>query len=214
MNRLIIILLSSSIVLLCFSCNHSYEYSKSSWTEKDRAKLVDQLESTHEELIKSVNLLTDDQWNYLPMDGSWSIAQIVEHLGLQQDMHYREVYVLSKSPPHPELVEIVKGTDEIILNYKSDTTRGRATWNVEPLGRWCNKEDALGHFNFVRGKFIEFVTKTDADLKQHFTFRTLADKSDFRNVRDLHQIILTTAAHTSRHVKQIENIKLSNQFPK
>ena len=188
------------------SCQNPSSHNQSIWTESDREFLVNGLEKSRTDLIDITKSLSEEQWHYRPDSTSWSIAEIVEHLGLQQDNHFREVYVLSKTPPHPELVERVRGNEDIILSYASDTTKGKSTWNVEPQGRWCTKEDALSQFNFSRDKFIEFVQTTNADLKQHFTFRSLPDKSDYRNVRDLHQIILTTITHTSRHVHQIESI--------
>ncbi len=176
------------------------------WTEQDRHLLLEGLEDSRNELIDLITPLDDAAWHFRMTDSSWTIAEIVEHIGLQQDMHYREVYVLSKAPPHPEFVSMTSGNDIKILNYESDTTKGEATWNVVPLGRWCSKNEAISQFNFSRDKFVEFVKNTNADLKQHFTFRTLADKTDYRNIRDLHQIVLTTITHTRRHVHQIEEI--------
>ncbi len=199
-------------IIVWWSCDNSSSI-ETHWTEKDRSFLLNGLEESRQELMEITDSLTDEQWNYIPDSETWSISQIVEHLGLQQDMHFREVYVLSKTPPFPELTNRVKGNEIKILNYVSDTTKGKATWNVEPWGRWCAKSDAIDQFNFSRDKFIEFVKNTNADLKHHFTFRELPDKSDYRNIRDLHQIVLTTITHTRRHIIQIEGIILRPGFP-
>jgi len=60
---------------------------------------------------------------------------------------------------------------------------------------------------------MEFASNTDVDLRAHFSFRNIRDETDFRRVRDLHQIILTTIAHTKRHLHQIGKIKESSEFP-
>ena len=183
------------------------------WTEDDRQSLLDGLESSRNYLLDELLSVDDEMWNAKVDTSTWSIAEIVEHLGLQQDMHFREVYVLSKAPAHPEFITETAGNEIQILNYESDTTKGNATWNVEPLGRWCSKEEAIAQFNISRNKFIEFISTTNANLKHHFTFRTLEDKSDYRNVRDLHQIVLTTITHTNRHIHQIEAIKIELKNP-
>ena len=210
-HSIIYIIVCSSLMLIT-SCN-SESNSDTYWSENDRNYLIKGLEDSKQELMSVIDTLTEAQWNFMPNPESWSIARIVEHLGLQQDMHFREVFVLSKTPPLPDLVDQVEGNEIKILNYVSDITKGEATWNVEPLGRWCTKSDAINQFDLSRGKFIEFVKTTNADLKQHFTFRNLPDKSDYRSIRDLHQIVLTTITHTRRHIKQIEGIMALPDFP-
>lgn len=207
LDRLAIVSIVMGLIVM--SCKMDQNTPFTYWTEEDRQTLIEGLEQSRINLLNAVEGLSDAEWYFKEDASSWSIAEIVEHLGLQQDMHFREVYVLSKNPPHPEYVDQVSGNIEIILSYESDTTKGRATWNVEPTGRWCTKKDALSHFNMVRDKFIEFVSNTNADLKQHFTFRNLEDPNDYRNVRDLHQIVLTTISHTNRHVHQIEALALT-----
>ena len=202
-----------SVAYLLNACNTSQKELVRLWTEEDRQELVDGLQQSQRDLFLAVSELNEVQWRYKVDEEQWSIAEIVEHLGLQQDMHYREVYVLSNVPPNVFQQSIPKENEKLIREYATPTKKEDASWNVEPLGRWCSKEDALNQFAFSRDKFIEFVTKTEADLRRHFTFRSLPDPEDYRNKRDLHQIILTTITHTQRHTLQIQTIKASQDFP-
>ena len=198
----------SHYLLLCillYSCSPStrnQQNDQQNWSEEDRQELLTGLRQSGDDLNAILATVSQEQWFYQP-DSSWSVASIVEHLGLQQDMHYREVYVLSLLPVGTDYSEDRSMNDEAIRNYENDPKRGTATWNVTPRGRWCTKEDAINDFNFVRDKMIEFVNQTDIDLRRKFTYRNL-ESEDYRSQRDLHQIILTTVSHTKRHTNQIK----------
>lgn len=183
------------------------------WTEEERQLLISGLEETRRIILEEIDPLSTEQWHYQFDSSTWSIALVIEHISLQEVMHYREIYIISKTPPQPKYVEKAQGNDELILKYETDPTKGIANWGVTPLGRWCDKADAVNQFNRATDKLIEFVSETDADLRQQFTFRDIPDESDFRRIRDLHQILLTTITHTKRHIHQIRRIKSYSDFP-
>jgi len=89
------------------------------WTEADRSFLVEQFEKSRSELMNEVQKLTEEQWNFKKDSASWSIAEIVEHLGLQEDMHFREAYVISKTPEQPEIALKTVGNDEKVYQGKT-----------------------------------------------------------------------------------------------
>ena len=184
------------------------------WTEDERQLLISGLEETRRIVLEEIKTLGNDQWHFRPDSSTWSIALIIEHVSLQEVMHYREIYVISKTPAQPKYVEKAQGNDKLILKYETDTIKGTADWGVTPLGRWCDKADAAYQFNRATDKLIKFVSETDVDLRQQFTFRDIPDESDFRRIRDLHQILLTTITHTKRHIHQIIRVKSHPEFPK
>ncbi len=184
------------------------------WTEDERQLLISGLEETRRIVLEEIKPLGNDQWYFRPDSSTWSIALIIEHVSLQEVMHYREIYVISKTPAQPKYVEKAQGNDKLILKYETDTIKGIADWGVTPLGRWCDKADAVYQFNRATDKLIKFVSETDVDLRQQFTFRDIPDESDFRRIRDLHQILLTTITHTKRHIHQIRRVKSHPEFPK
>ena len=183
------------------------------WTEEDRALLVSEFQSTQNNLHKIVDTLSYEQWNFKADSTSWSVGLVVEHLQLQEDMHYREVNILSMQPPQTKSSLKTIGNDEKVNAYANDPTKGIADWNVTPLGRWPTKNLAMMAFDRSRDKMIELVKTTKADLRQQVTFRHISDETDFRNVRNLHQILLTTIAHHKRHMQQIDRIMASPGFP-
>ena len=196
------------------SCEKGQEKEFPKWSAKDRALLVSEFQTTKFALHDLVDLLSYEQWNFKPDSSKWSIAYIVEHLQLQEDMHYREVRIISMQPPRPKEALKTVGNDEKVMAYVNDPKKGIADWNVTPLGRWPTKNLALMAFDRSRDQMIQLVKTTEADLRQQVTFRNLSDEEDFRNVRNLHQILLTTVAHTKRHMIQIEQVMNHPNFPK
>lgn len=183
------------------------------WTEEDRALLLREFRQTKTDLHKLVDDLSDAQWYFTPDENSWPIAWIIEHLQLQEDMHYREVRIVSMQPSQPEYSLKTIGNDEKVNAYETLPEKGIADWNVTPLGRWPGKANALVAFDRSRDKMIELVQNMNADLRQQITFRAIPDTTDFRRIRNLHQILLTTIAHTKRHMHQIKRIKADTDFP-
>ncbi len=206
-------LVTSAALLSCGSEENSTDTAKDSWSVEDRQTLLRGFNGSRIDLLEAVNGLSDEQWNFKADSNSWSIAYIVEHLGLQEDMHFREVYVISLAPPHDEFAGDTRKNDEKVTSYETNPIKTESAWFVTPLGRWQTKEDALFQFNSSRDKMIEFVESTQLDLRKYVTFRNIPDETDFRRIRDLHQILLTTIAHTRRHIRQIEGIKSLPNFP-
>jgi len=183
------------------------------WTEEERTFLIKGLEDSKNELHAQLSDLDNRMWFFKSDSGQWSIAKVVEHLELQESMHYREVYVLSNTPQPLSKYPYVKENDKKIMNYETDPTPGSASFFVIPRGRWQNRTAAVSQFDRTRDKMISWVSGTDKDLRSYYTFRVLPDPGDYRAIRDLHQIILTTVAHTRRHIHQIERIKSHPEFP-
>jgi len=198
--------------------NDIIQHGETLWTAAERQLLLDGLQRTMLEMLDLVTNLKEDQWNFTEGSGRWSIGNIVEHLELQDKMHYREVYLISKIPIMPEYVEVVKGNDHHFLAYATDPKPGRTSWNLEPNGRFCNQENTIRAFQRVREELIKYVQETEEDFRQHFTFRNYKPDGGLTNpgawdVRDLHQLLLTTIAHTDRHLGQIKKIMQVASYP-
>lgn len=199
------------LILLCQQSSLAQKSLKKAWTENERQILIDGLTRTRNALLDEVSGLNDLQWRFKESPDRWSIAEVVEHLGLQEDMYFREIYLISQQSPMPDLMDRVKGKEDRILAYAKDPEKGKAAWYLEPLGRWPDKETSIAQFKRSRGKILEFVESTDKDLRAHFTLRDYDD--ELWSIRDLHQLLLTTISHTDRHIRQIRRIKKHQDFP-
>ena len=199
--------------------SHQESGSVKLWNEENRKFLIKELSRTREELINEVQNLNEEEWTFREDPERWSIAEIVEHLEVQDELYFREIFLTTKTPQSDKYIEIVKGRDEEFLKYASDTTKAKAGWFLEPIGRYCTKEASINSFIRTRNNLIKFVEETDLDLRRFFTFRKYLDDgglSDVRlwDVRDLHQLLLTTISHTDRHLNQLRRVKDHPDYPK
>ena len=188
------------------------------WSEEDREYILSELQRTTSEIKTEIDLLTEAQWNFRESTDRWSIAEIIEHLEMQNQLHYREIYAVGNAPQYIQYRVITEGKDQYFKEYASDPTPGKAQWFLEPLGRFCSKEEAAYAFYRAREKLTEFVAQTDIDLRKQFTLRVPAENLEISEikigqVRDLHQLLLTGIAHTDRHLRQIRKIKEHVDYP-
>ncbi len=205
----------SCALMILSSCNtKSNNGSENLWTDGERGILVSGLEASLNDVLSETTPIDDSLWSSKRDSKQWSIAEVIEHLILQDQAYYREIKVVSSLPNMPEYIDRVKGNDEKFLEYASDPVKSKADWDVTPTGRFCTKNDALMEFQKVREQIISLVSTSGTDFRQVFTFRKIPQavidrNPDFykvREVRDLHQLVLNAIAHTKRHNGQLTRI--------
>ncbi len=189
------------------------------WTEKDRQFILDELDRTTNELMKEIENLAMDQWSFREDQNRWDVAEIVEHLTVQNELHYREIYAVCNTPELVKYLPITTGEDGHFQKYATDPAKSQAKWFLHPIGRYCSKRQARNAFLRARDGLRDFVEATKIDLRKHFTFRNQAgdkpiEEIKIGDVRDLHQLLLTGIAHTDRHIAQIKKLKKHPAYPR
>ena len=189
------------------------------WTEEDRTLILSELNRATEWVRREIESLSPEQWNFKEDPSRWSIGEIVEHLEMQNQLHFREISVTSRAPEQTQYRPITKGKDSLFTNYATDVTPGKAQWFLEPKGKFCSKEECETAFYKAREELSRFVIETNADLRKHVTYRNSVNGKEIEDlsigdVRDLHQLLLIGIAHTYRHITQIRNIKQHPDYPK
>jgi hypothetical protein len=167
--------------------------------------------------MNEIQDLSDIHWNFRESPERWSINEIVEHLEIQNELHFRQMIAVSNSPQMPQYITVVKDWDFHFTKYATDTLKRQAKWFLEPIGRFCSKEESVHAFNRTRAHLIEFVKNTKVDLRKHFSFSKKIDGKSLDEIKpkeifDLHQLLLLGIAHTDRHLIQIKSIKENPNF--
>lgn len=178
------------------------------WTNQDRAMLLKELERTKQEIIAETNSLTNDQWHFKPSKEAWSIAQVVEHLGIYERIFLQEAWIATELPPQPQYY-VSSLSDSTYLSWMAESQSHNAPENAIPLG-YMKGKDNLSFFTFGRDFIIDFVGKTSKDLKVHFTPR----EGEPNNRRSIHGLFVVHFGHTDRHLRQIMKIKSHPSYPK
>jgi hypothetical protein len=202
------------IFLLGFSFMLTAQPAKRLYTPSEHERILSLLDSTHAELVKAVNTLTDSQFFYRLDTATWSANDIIEHLGLIDEGYVRELWFTLAQPNFPaSYADSTKGGDEKAIEYATQPEKGKARGTNLPRNRYCNKQTCVRIFteaNDLAKQF--FTTNASKDLRRHFVFRI--DSKGVRTIRDAYQLGLLLVAHRIRHTDQIKKIILDSRFPK
>jgi hypothetical protein len=174
-------------------------------TPSEREQALRYLDQTRNGVMEAVKGLSEAQWKFKPAPDRWSAAEVVEHLALVEDFIHGILANIGKGPA-PEPGRDPKQIDAMLLARLPDrSTKYKAPEGAVPTGRWT-PDGALDHFMASRGEVALFLRSTP-DLRGH-----LAPHPAFGPM-DGYQWILSVAAHSERHTKQILEVKADPHFP-
>ena len=177
-------------------------------TKEERAAAVTELNSSHDHLLIALRNLSEEQMNFKSDADNWSIAECVEHITISELTFSEMLQGLLETPANPANRAEIKISDKQLIAMIVDRSQKVKTQKpFEPTGKFGSHEATLTSFKTSRKANIEFAKTTDADLRnrtQQFPFGTV----------DAYQVLLFTSAHTERHVRQIEELLLHQDFPK
>jgi hypothetical protein len=178
-----------------------------SLTPADRESCVTYLEKTRDAVEASTKGLAPEQWNFKAAADKWSVAQVVEHLALAEDLFFDTVTEkVMKSPAGAPDRDFKKIDAGLLANVPDRSHKVQAPDELVPTGRW-SPEEALNHFVRSRARTIQFLQNT-ADLREHVMAGPTGAPMD------AYEWILLAAAHSERHEKQLEEVKANPKFPK
>jgi hypothetical protein len=177
------------------------------WSEEDRIFLLKNLERTKKEMILATEGLSEEQWHFKPSPESWSIAQVVEHIGLYERIVLQEARIAQNLPPQYSF-SFETRSDSSYLAWMDEPNPHNAPANAVPLGFMDGKEN-LEFFTYGRNLLLSYVESTQFDLKAHYTPRS----NEKNNRRSVHGLMVVHFGHTERHLRQIQRIKSDPNYP-
>jgi len=153
-------------------------------------------EETSGELIQLISSTNDEQFNEIPFEGSWTIAQVGEHLlksyGLIEALNFGPVRHAERSPEKE--IETVK---KIFLDFDAKYKSAAA---LLPSDEPIEKEKLLSDLQ-KRISQIKEVIKTK-DLTETCVGLPFKGVGELTRIEWLHVILF----HTQRHIHQIKSI--------
>jgi hypothetical protein len=192
-------------VLLLFG----YTTSDSPLSKKEKKFISKHLKETQKTLVQSVKGLSEAQLNYKAAPDKWSIKECVYHLAISETNLWQWMESVLKAPANPEQRSSIKMTDEQLLAGVTDRTNKIKTQeSFEPKNaKWNTIQEALDALKKERAKHIEFLTTTEEDMRNH-----VATQSPVGPL-DCYQLVILMSSHTTRHTKQIEEVKADPGYP-
>jgi hypothetical protein len=179
-------------------------------SETEREYALAELREAEPEFQATIANLTPEQWSFRPGADRWSPSECVEHIAVIEAIVLDGILPKAlQSPPDRQKRKTLKYSDSAVLRLgTAREPRLNAPELVQPVGRWKTPEEILANVSALRGRTVEFVKSTPADLRNRF-----ADHPVFGTL-DLYQWILLLGAHMRRHSEQIHEVKRDSRFPK
>jgi hypothetical protein len=179
-------------------------------SDLDHARLY--LQQTQSLVVGATKGLSQAQWNFKPASDRWSIAGIVEHIVLAQELVLGPVREqLAKAPAPGERDS--RRVDQVVISQMPDrTAKFQAPEFLQPTGRWKPAE-SMDRLLKNYARFTEYLETPD--LRQHAVDAPplkAVSKGAYDSM-DGYQWILAAAAHVERHTKQILEVRADANFP-
>jgi hypothetical protein len=179
-------------------------------SKDERAKAVKLILDSRKDFLAAVEKLTDAQWNYRPSPFKWSVALTAEHIALTQERLFGLIQLSLSQKPNPDWEAKTAGKEQVLERIlPSRTGRAQAPGEVRPTGK-LSRAEVMESFNKGYDKVLAFAEKTDQPLKAH----TYDNPFPVFGTLNAYDWLLYIPFHTTRHLKQIEEIKASAGYPK
>ncbi|MBC7935807.1 MAG: DinB family protein [Rhizobacter sp.] len=177
-------------------------------TEKERNYAAALLESSRQKLLTEIDRLSEAQLKFKPSPDKWSIADVMEHIGLAEMGIGQIVQQTLKTPLDSGKRKEIKVTDEQVRQRLTNRSgKVQSPEIIKPTGRFTDIKQAIGLFTNARTRNIEFIQTTQEDLRDRYW------QHPATGVIDLYQTVLLISAHCERHTAQIKEIKTSDGYP-
>ena len=168
-------------------------------SQSDRDFAIKYLQTTHENIVAAVADLPDETFNAKPNDGGWSVSNCLEHILLTEAMFTQMMQTNgAKGTPDPEL-DLSAGDAWLIGGVANRGTKAQTAEPFEPTGKWESKEAMLEALETSRMNLKAYLSTTEDDLR-HISADTPMGKLD------LYQLALVIAAHSQRHLFQMQEV--------
>lgn len=172
--------------------------------ERDYA--MSQLHATRKLFLDAIRGLSNEQWRFKPSPERWSIAECAEHVALTEDFLFTRVQALLQTPAEPDRKPGLEDAKVYELGIDRSRKAQASEPAILPKGRWGSPEEVAAYFRQRRDRTIAYVESTQDPLRAHFT-------GPAADALDAYQLLVMLAAHTERHVAQINEIKADPRYP-
>jgi hypothetical protein len=170
-------------------------------SDAERQQLLDHLKNSQKVFSEAIYGLSPAQAKFKPAPDRWSILECAEHLAQAEQLLFTGVMRALSNPTGKKS----QASDESVLDvWGTRKQKARSSGDYDPVGRWPDLAAVQKEFDARRAKTIEFVTKTQEDLRGRLCCGGM----------DLYQQLLGISAHTLRHVEQMNEVRAQSGYPK
>jgi hypothetical protein len=195
------------IVIAVLAVTGAATISAQELTQAEKEHALQYLESTKKDVLDATKGLSEAQWNFKAGPDRWSVAQVMEHIAAAEDfirvnLVQEKVMTLPAGTPGRDVKKIDAAVEAMIPDRSH---KAQAPAPLVPSNRFGSPEGSLKHFLESRETTEQFLRST-AGLRDHVMDGPVGKM-------DGYEFILFVAAHSKRHVKQINEVKADPNFP-
>ncbi len=178
-------------------------------TKKERRNTAKYLKKAMEQIFKTIENLTEEQWNYQASAESWSVAGACEHLLIAEHATLRLVQNKIQTDEYKNAIgERIISDDEVItfIRDRSPERRVKTLQPFEPKGNLKTPQDFIQQYRMARQATIDYLETTNDDLKSYYYTGPAGTISGY-------QWIILMAAHSERHWEQMKEVMEHSNYP-
>ncbi|WP_316791035.1 DinB family protein [Pedobacter frigoris] len=156
---------------------------------------IKSLKTSFEELIQILSDLDQQQLNEVPFEGSWTAAQVGDHLF----QSYELIDILKENvvPTSRPIDQKVQGIQELFLNFEM---KFQSPVSILPYRGVIDKAELLHGLNCRTKQLTDFAESNDLSLTC-----TAFEFPGFGTLTRL-ELLIFIDVHTKRHTHQLRNI--------
>jgi hypothetical protein len=182
-------------------------------TAEEREQSTGYVKRTGEAVLAATAGLSPAQWSFKPGTDRWSIAEVLEHMVVVQELvlgPIRERLAQAPLAPSRDSAKI----DAIILDrFPVREMRLQAPEPGRPIGRFT-PDEALERLITNCGRLREYIdSNPDLRLRVIESMPLKAVTKGEYDQMDGYQWVLGVAAHTERHTQQIREVQATEGYP-
>jgi hypothetical protein len=159
-------------------------------------EIASKLEMTNKELFGIIDTLSDDQFKLVPFTGSWTTAQVVEHL-FKADTRVISGLYGKVSDTTRNISQNISTVREWFLNL---STKLDSPPSIVPSDQPGSKKELTDNIKRTREKMMDAATTLDLTMTCH---EAPPSFSEYTRLELLHFVLY----HTQRHIHQLKNIR-------
>jgi hypothetical protein len=187
--------------------------TESGLTSSELERCRSLVKETGEAVLAATAGLSPAQWNFKPAADRWSIAEIVEHMVLIQELVLGPIREQLAQAPVCERRVYAHIDDIIVERFPVRSARMQAPEPGKPIGRFT-PDEALERLIANCGRLREYV-ESNPDLRLRvIRSRPLeaVTKGELTEM-DGYQWVLAVAGHTARHTDQMKEVQGTAGYP-
>ena len=177
-------------------------------TDAEKSALVANLEKSSANFQKSIEGVTEAQWNYKAAPDRWSLAECSEHIIAAESFIRGAIAGSLKEPAAAEALADARKDGMIEAVVLDRSKKFQAPEPLQPNAKkFATPAEAIAAFQAERAKTIE-LSQGSGDLRAHAAPHPVAGSLD------AYSWFIFLSAHTGRHTLQIEEVKEDANYPR